>query len=570
MTLAMAGLLLGACSSDELVPNAGQGNWNANEQGYISVGINLPTRPASKAANDQFDDGTAAEYAVTDATLILFKGNDEATATATFAYNMPLTMNAVGDTPNQITTAAQIVQKIDKIEGNLYALVVLNKNGLFTIDSNTHKLMIGGTAFEGTVAELNTKLATAANTNPWNSGGFLMTNAPLYDGAKVVTLADVNENLIFGTEAEAKGNPACKVFVERAQAKVTVNGASGTYGTNSVAYEIVGWQIDNKNTHSNLVRNVDGLNWNLVSPAATDQNSRMIGTAPVGDGSMMVRTYWAKDLNYHAGTEVLTPALDVADEGATFNAATVSDPAYCFENTMQANGMTQSNTTRVIVKAKIADGTPFYVLNGDRTQLFTAANMKAAVINAFLNIPEIMTWYDANAKQGSTFEAADFDITFQGGFAAPGKAPITAIALTASGQEKLKEGAEAMPDMVARLNEIINVDYYDGTAYYAVYLKHFGDDLTPWNTVSSNVQWDGVAPSSDNVYPGDNDERNVLGRYGVVRNNWYDVNVTAVKGLGTSTIPQPDSGIIDRLYDYISVKINVLSWAKRTQNAELQ
>ena len=94
-------------------------------------------------------------------------------------------------------------------------------------------------------------------------------------------------------------------------------------------------------------------------------------------------------------------------------------------------------------------------------------------------------------------------------------------------------------------------------------IKHFGDELTPWNP---STKTSGIS------YPTPN-EANWLGRYGVLRNNWYDLDITGVSRLGAATPeeldvkkdPTPD----DNLKSYISVKINVLSWAKRTQKAIL-
>lgn len=94
-------------------------------------------------------------------------------------------------------------------------------------------------------------------------------------------------------------------------------------------------------------------------------------------------------------------------------------------------------------------------------------------------------------------------------------------------------------------------------------IKHFGDELTPWNP---STKTSGIS------YPTPN-EANWLGRYGVLRNNWYDLDITDVSRLGAATPeeldvkndPTPD----DNLKSYISVKINVLSWAKRTQGAIL-
>lgn len=105
-------------------------------------------------------------------------------------------------------------------------------------------------------------------------------------------------------------------------------------------------------------------------------------------------------------------------------------------------------------------------------------------------------------------------------------------------------------------------EYKNGESYYFVRIKHFGDDMTPWNT-------DETPKPSNLVYPTDNQAGNYLGRYGVLRNNWYDIAVEGVKGLGSATVPAVTPTTDDELKSYIAVKINVLSWAKRTQGAIL-
>ena len=73
--IALAMLTLGACSDDNLSDyENGQPQWNAEGQGYVTLALNLPTTPSVSRANDVFDDGEASEYAVNDATLLIFTG----------------------------------------------------------------------------------------------------------------------------------------------------------------------------------------------------------------------------------------------------------------------------------------------------------------------------------------------------------------------------------------------------------------------------------------------------------------------------------------------------------------
>ena len=60
-----------------------------------------------------------------------------------------------------------------------------------------------------------------------------------------------------------------------------------------------------------------------------------------------------------------------------------------------------------------------------------------------------------------------------------------------------------------------------------------------------------------------------LGRYGVLRNNWYDLGINSISGVGSPVVPDAPGTPDDELESFISVRINVLSWAKRTQREDL-
>ena len=73
--------------------------------------------------------------------------------------------------------------------------------------------------------------------------------------------------------------------------------------------------------------------------------------------------------------------------------------------------------------------------------------------------------------------------------------------------------------------------------------------------------------------PSPND--NYLGRYGVLRNNWYQIEVTGIRQIGNPTVINPsDPGVgggdpDDNVDNYLSVKIHITPWAVRTQKVEL-
>lgn len=602
-SLAMAGLLLGACNSDDVVVPTGEGQgpqWDANGNGYVSLAINLPTKPAAtKAFNEgsNLDDGTVEEYDVQNATLILFQGVDEATAEVVNAYSLPLKWGA--GNPDQITTTAKIVQKINNISPEagkkLYALVVLNHNGVLEVTSDAG-LKVDGAVFSGTLTALNTQIAAVTAIGGWHENGFLMANAPLADkkggnttekptDVKILTLTEIDPAKIKDSYDAAEANPVANIFVERAVAKVTLTAKEGkltesSLGETQKAYEILGWDIDNTNTKSYLVRNVGDKAWVAYKSNATSGTpgyrflgSTLVGvTIPVGESggaSDLYRTYWGKDVNYDADASGL---VTQGSDTIGFKMLKVADgetPDYCLENTTDMDRMLEKNCTRVIVKAQFNGGADFYIVNDDRSTMWNEAMVKKEVLRQFMNVsPKGIAWLEDNIKPvespGEPNKAldTDFDVTFTSTISGVGVQSVS-IALKDEVDIKNKYNEGADPSLCNDdVNNRIKIDLYkNGVAYYPVYIKHFGDDETPWNGTESGK------PQVGSIYPGG--AENYLGRYGVLRNNWYDISVTAIKNIGSSTVEPVTGNTIDKLESYISVKINILAWAKRSQSVVL-
>lgn len=578
--LALTTLMLGACSSEDGL-NLGNGSSVAQgEKGYISFSLNLPAvKGMANRANDVFDDGDAAEYNVKDATLLLFSGANEGEATFAGAY--PLTLTDDSSDGDNITTTYQITQAVTKPTGNndkVYAMVVINgktsnvlteSGGTWSIKgqpltaSTTKYKDLAGAAYNLS----NTDVANIASTT--GDGCFLMTNAPLYTkaggvsnptGGSVQTLTEINPNNIFTTEAEAKANPAANVYVERAVAKVTVTGnTTGTQTDGNIAnYEIKGWTLDVTNQSSFLVRNVNGADWWGLK--ANGKDYRFVGAAAVADG--LYRTYWGIDPNYSTGGTFTTQA------GTTpTNLKTVGANDYCLENTFNLTQMKDDQTTRVIVAAALdldADGTAddFYVLDNDKSNTaLTLEGITNTVKAAYLANGTVVNLLKENLNGGASIGAEDLDVTFDQKATTGGYVTVTEITIKDASASKFKTGA--IPEglqaanndaIIADVNAAHKIAYYKGgVSYYPVMIKHFGDDLTPWN--------------NGEVYGSNNAD--FLGRYGVLRNNWYSINVTGIKNIGDPEVPKVYGTPDDPSESWISVTINILSWAKRSQSVDL-
>ena len=576
-SVALAGLMLGSCSSSDDLNGGETGKFGADGQGFVNETLNLPTQPqsTSRAANDVLDHGDAKEYNVKDATLILFAGADEATATIKAAYNLSGWKKDL--TPSdQISTTLSKVQKINVISASstdkIYAFVVLNHNDALKVTS-TNTLQVNGTDFTGTFEDLSKK---DINT-PLTKDNLMMSNAVIisksgsadFSSEKATTLTDVT-NKIYKTEPEATTHSAADIYVERLAAKVTLAKATGT-STNTVSvgtataktfsYSLEGWRLANVNTSSYLTRQYDNT-WNsYMSNAADftttshvdyDNNSyRFAGISAIATGKGY-RTYWGKDANY--------------DSEASFSDGTNEpnllgdESTYCYENTFNVAHQNVKETTCAIVKMKItpngySDGT-FFTIDDNKGVVYPIAEVKKEIGKRFL--AEIgATNVKANYYPGTTATINVKDVEFAD---AAGVVTITKMTLTDGAHDKDVTAAD-----LATFKPTIKVnEFKDGFAYYTILIKHFGDELTPWNPSTKATE----------SYPGTDNEKNWLGRYGVLRNNWYKLEVTGVAAIGASTPGElnvnHDTTPDDNLKRYISCKINALSWAVRTQGTILQ
>ena len=588
--LAVIAAMTASCSSNEDLGTAGPGiGTNEAGVGYVAFNINLPTQSGSSSrassANDQFDAGTPNEYDVKDATLLIFEGISESSAQFKGAYTLntaPWKDN--GKTDNITTTSATIVKQIDtpaSSSDHCYALVVLNKNGVFTVDETAKTITLkGATAkFSGTYKDFAESLSEENLTN----NGFYMANAPLASvaggateptGAEIKTLASL-DGKIKEKESDAKSAPA-QIYVERGVAKVTmqntssptkVDGSTKFGGTTStVDFKITSWVLDNTNKKTYLVRSTDGFgDWTSLASNSTTllpaNKYRFIGSNEVATG--LYRTYFAKDANFDqtGNTTALTAGDLVTSTNPTFVDKFGNDnPQYCFENTFDAACQKDQYTTRVLIKAKLNSGKTFYVFNGDQNTIYPIDKVKDEIKKYYLIENE--AWIKANvtpATGKSEVNGDDLDVEITDD---AGKVSITSISfksgVTVSSSATVPTNYDEVLKRIGSIQE-----YKDGESYYFVRIKHFGDDMTPWNTDET------TKPSTSSIYPVDHLAGNYLGRYGVLRNNWYDIAVEGVKGLGSAVVPNVTPNTDDELKSYIAVKINVLSWAKRSQSVIL-
>ena len=566
-----AGLLTTACSSDE---NSSEeqsiaNKFDAQGNAYVNIAINTPSTRATRA-NEVYDDGIAAEYDVKDAVLVLFNGLSTNEDAATFVSASTMDNHvAEGSSNVRISDKILFTQQINKGHANLagasglLAFLVVNHNDKFEVATD-HSLKINGTGFSGTFGELK---ALTLNVIGNTTTGLLMTNAPMSSnpgktndptGATITWLTEIKATDIYNSEADAyNGTNIVDIFVERAAAKVdvTATSASGTLIDGTVTYNKNGikWSIENYNTNYYIERHLSNYYFSSSSenlPTASKPNYRFADSQPVETGFTLYRTYWAEDPNMNAAPDNTTSQQLKQPDVSEWNA--ITGVQYIAENTVDQNSLKQEYTTRVILAVPFNSGNDFYTTSWSGADVIVSSGDIAASALAFVKtLPKYSEWKTAH----STLDITAVTIT---NHATNGSAQISG--LTPS------DGSSDVSEILTEAQSKSQMSYFkDGMAYYKVLIKHFGDDETPLPATVTGTGYNDIYGSAEA-----NRIRDFLGRYSVVRNNWYNIDLTGIKHIGKPSVPEiPTDTPDDEIDSYLKVRINVLSWAKRTQSVQL-
>lgn len=559
----------------------------------------------------------------------LNSGTPETEATFVKAYALgenDLTISGSTETP-QVTEQVSVITeapKVDDTQEQLYVLAILNYNSsLFAI--NDGALTVSGTTIQG-LSDLQKKISASITgetltnndfvnkftTNPTTSkqDQFTMTNAPLSDkpgnssetisGAKAYTLVPVT---VYDTKAQAINGDVAKIYVERVVAKVTlklgsthqvagndkqikVTEANGA-ATNDIV-EITGWCLNVTNNSTKLVRDVTGFKsdgWLSTANSNGNTAERFAGTKGINasfgiDGeSSYYRIYWAQDCNY-VGNTGSTDVTDAANDFTTYYThngtvtpqapiwnsnlatSTADNACYCLENTMDFSQQMDDRTTGVLIKTNYltkfdgentASKKSFFICGTSSTKYpeeqvgggSTSSGTDAFVDYVMKEANKLIT------KTEYQFTTNELQIKTS---LASGTYTNVADVFT------FNATSDELTAQQAAVNTVVGgrISYYkDGeNYYYSSLIRHFNDD--------EGVKVPAAGVTSVNDYA-----LKHLGRYGVVRNNWYEITINSVSGPGDPTIVPPSGNPDDEAEGYINCTINVLSWAKRSQGVDL-
>ena len=550
----MATALVGCSSNDNLAPD-GKDNAGKAGEAYASFTINLPTTSGTRATEGEptFDEGAAKEYEVKNGTILIFDATTDKYVTKADLG----TMNPWTDVKtNGVTTSAIATVKLTGVSttGSYKALVLLNNNS-----ETTPKVTLPTTADTYTSWS---KDVDKANADRYvSTDGIFMANAPKYesDTEDPTTLVKINHVCASPEEAQAKA--ATVVYVERGLAKVTMEDFTtrvysidaGTYEGGNV--EIKAWQLDVTNKFTFPVHQIYDLSSTTKGFADIWKTARFYD----GTNTAFKRVYWGVDPNYNNSDyqtlENCKTAFNMITKDKVVGEAGKDHPQYCLENTFDLDNMKQGQTTRVVFKAKFTPkdftaNETFYKI-GNNTAIWNATTLSQQIRTVAFAVMGITTTEEQNKYSVDINAGGENSIAKKAG-----QHHIKAENITYTGEGKSK----VTEDVVNAINEKLGLSeaagiatYLNGEAYYIARIKHF-NELTPWTA--------GTPYGTDN--------ESYLGRYGVLRNNWYDLSVTSISGLGYPDVPEVKPTLPDDENDqYVNVEVKILSWAKRSQQIKL-
>ena len=382
-----------------------------------------------------------------------------------------------------------------------------------------------------TWTEINALLDDAVIANVATAKNFMMASAgDLAKGALTdvspVKPTDNTQSAIDAAKVSAKASPT-ELKIDRLAAKVTVSvNETGVTVPTGAHFAFQGWDLNitNKSVrlYTDLVSYTNATTGAAKGVYRKDNNYTVAEQPSTADGMKAAFNYLTN------GAAADASGLSAVDKAAKTD-------LYCLENTMAADAQKLGYTTKAVVKAKytpagISSGTSYFFWNG---AFFTLDGIKAAYLEHAdgtglkVDLPEFLH------KAGKIMSDAVFGGTQD--------EKNTAVAALKA------DDFNATSGIVGRYCAVRY--YHQSVCYYDVLIRH-----------DQNVTG-----------------KMALGKYGVVRNNWYGLQINSVSNPGTPWIPDPtdpeDPTKPDTNDDendfYLSVKITVNPWTYWSQGVDL-
>lgn len=564
---ACVALMMSACASDK--EEIGSGTKPGSDPQYLAVNIvNVGATPTTRAAG--YENGTAEESAIKKVRFYFFNGDGspyliknpgitgiDGGGEKNWLEASPADDTPTSGTPSQIEKITQTVLVINGIQSAAPAAIVAIVNPE-TVDAATLKngetMRLSELRYSAVGRKFYKKDADNGKVSD-----FVMSNSVYVNAGE-----DVCASLVAGhvtTSAEtAKAKPV-DLYVERVVAKVTAdvdetafehgngtNWEADKYGTKTAVgksgdydvYAVIeGWGLANENGKAEVEKQVDKT-W----------TNGTLGFTPWTTADYH-RCFWETSVAFDAGAGGNQPV------NPTFNQlnANMQDVLYTLPNTPESKdkiaNLKDNDLTKFAVAAtlryKDAAGNwhNAEICRYNGVSILGIDNLKRQVA---LTFSQYYTSTDATNYTQLSKDDIDFkdpDGTMQQYRVTPTLANDPAgtkkyyTKTTTGTTPTFREVNKA--DVLAAIEADKAEIRRDGRAYYYVPIKHIGG-------------------------PGE------LAEYGIVRNHFYKITLTGIKGFGTP-VYDPDK-VVDPIvptYEntYLAARVQVLQWRVVNQNASL-
>lgn len=564
---ACVALMMSACASDK--EEIGSGTKPGSDPQYLAVNIvNVGATPTTRAA--EYVNGTAEESAIKKVRFYFFNGDGspyliknpgitgiDGGGDKNWLEASPTDDTPTSGTPSQIEKITQTVLVINGIQSAAPAAIVAIVNPE-TVDAATLK--------NGETMRLSELRYSAVGRNFYKKDAdngavseFVMSNSVYVNAGE-----DVCASLVAGhvtTSAEtAKAKPV-DLYVERVVAKVTAD-------VNNSAFELgngTNWEADKYGTKTAVGKSGDYdvyaviEGWGLANENGKAEVEKQVNKTWT-DGTLGFtpwttadyhRCFWETSVAFDAGTGGNQPV------NPTFNQlkAKMQDVLYTLPNTPESKDQIANLKDNDLTKFAVAATLRYKDAAGNwhnaeicrynGVSILGIDNLKRQVA---LTFSQYYTSTDATNYTQLSKDDIDFkdpDGTMQQYRVTPTLANDPAgtkkyyTKTTTGTTPTFREVNKA--DVLAAIEADKAEIRRDGRAYYYVPIKHIGG-------------------------PGE------LAEYGIVRNHFYKITLTGIKGFGTP-VYDPDK-VVDPIvptYEntYLAARVQVLQWRVVNQNASL-
>lgn len=532
LSLALAALALGACSSSDDVAEGGGGNSTS----YVTVNIrtvsDLPGTRAGEydAGGGTYEDGEGNESTISSVNFYFFN-----------ADGSPYLMNNGGGITNKVNSTSftgaggNQTQTIESMKTTLVLSGTGTPKPKYCIAIANDPLSISGTIKLADLKQKTTDLASITGS------AFTMSNSVYMNSSSAIVTEQDIEAAVQSTPEEANANPVT-IYIERVAAKVNTSiSTTGTGWTESAGvYKI---QVGKTATNTDVYAVVKG--WGVADGKKYVWMTKHLSTtydlnfAPWNsDETNFHRSFWADTYAESDQAVVNYPWSQYTKAIGTAVYTNENTPIVAYDPA-SIDFYNGNKLSKVLVAAQLEDGSgvPVELCTYRGVEYLSASDVKTQILT------ELQGKFRKALGGGSYSDLEATDLEFKTQKSLGGSAPAgmknyeVTVRLTGTLTLEKYESSSWVSANETDLNNEVDKAFAQirtlGAAYYYIPISHLGAS------------------------------QNKLGAFGVVRNHSYKVTINDMKGFGTP-VYDPDEDITPTIPDdekvYLAAKINVLSW----------